>query len=333
MVLARVEGGGCSGIGYSYTSRAAAGLIRDVLAPVVAGCGAMDIGGCWERMRASVRNINHAGLVAMAISAVDIALWDLKSRLLGIALVDLLGAVRASVPIYGSGGFTSYTVGQLQQQLAGWVEEGIPRVKMKVGTDPSADPGRVRAAREAIGPDAMLFVDANGAYSRKQALTFAERFADLGVSWFEEPVATQDLAGMRLMRDRAPAAMDIAGGEYAFDAEYFRRMLEAQAVDVLQADATRCGGITGMMRAGALCEVFHVPLSAHTAPSLHAHVCCTLAPARHVEYFHDHARIERMLFDGFLEPVAGALAPDLSRSGLGLEFKHTDAAKYEVRIA
>ena len=184
------------------------------------------------------------------------------------------------------------------------------------------------AAREAIGSSAQLFVDANGAYSRKQALAMAGEFAGLGVSWFEEPVSSDDLEGLRLLRDRAPAGMDVAAGEYGYDLPYFRRMLEAGAVDVLQADATRCGGITGFLRVGALCEARSLPLSAHCAPSLHAHAACSLPNFRHLEYFHDHDRIEHMLFDGALTPVGGALRPDLSRPGLGLEFKRKDAARY-----
>ena len=268
----------------------------------------------------------------MAISAVDVALWDLKARLLDVPLVSLLGAARESVPIYGSGGFTSYDDRQLRRQLGGWVEQGIPRVKMKIGRDPAADIGRVRSARDAIGRDAELFVDANGAYIAKQALAQAERFAEFGVAWFEEPVSSDDLAGLRLMRDRGPAGMDIAAGEYGYDPFYFRRMLEAEAVDVLQADATRCGGITGFLHAGSLCAAWPIPLSAHTAPSIHAHVCCSLPQVCHLEYFHDHVRIERMLFDGVLEPVGGELRTDRSRPGLGLELKTTDAEQWERHL-
>jgi L-alanine-DL-glutamate epimerase-like enolase superfamily enzyme len=261
---------------------------------------------------------------------VDSSLWDLKAKLLDVPLVTLLGAVREGVPVYGSGGFTSYSVEQLQEQLRRWVESGIRRVKMKVGREPQIDPDRVRAARQAVGPATGLFVDANGGYTRKQAMVEAERFADSGVSWFEEPVSSDDLEGLRLIRDRGPAGMDIAAGEYGYDSPYFRRMLEARAVDVLQADATRCTGITGFLQVGALCEAFGVPLSAHTAPSLHLHPCCALGRVRHVEYFHDHVRIEQMLFDGALMPVEGVLYPDLTRPGLGIEFKRKDAARFAV---
>jgi len=238
--------------------------------------------------------------------------------------------VRESIPIYGSGGFTSYPVERLQRQLSGWVEQGIPRVKMKIGREPEADPGRVRAARQAIGPQADLFVDANGAFHPRGAAALAERVAAEGVTWFEEPVSLDDLEGLALLRRRLPPGMAVAAGEYGYDVVYFRRMLAAGAVDVLQADAGRCAGFTEFRRAAALAAGALVPLSAHTAPALHAHVCCAVAPAIHVEWFHDHVRIERLLFDGVLEPRGGALAPDLSRPGLGLELKRSDAARYRV---
>jgi L-alanine-DL-glutamate epimerase-like enolase superfamily enzyme len=245
--------------------------------------------------------------------------------------VDLLGAVRDRIDVYGSGGFTTYSEKQLRDQLGGWVARGIPRVKMKIGMEPAADPARVRIARDAIGPDTELFVDANGALSRKHALRFAEAFAaEADVSWFEEPVSSNDLDGLRLLRDRAPARIEVAAGEYGYDLPYFRRMLEAGAVDVLQADSTRCGGISGFLRVAALCEARSMPLSAHCAPALHYQACCAAPNVRHLEYFHDHARIESMLFDGAPAPDGGALRPDRSRPGLGLEFRRSDAARFAV---
>ena len=201
---------------------------------------------------------------------------------------------------------------------------------MKIGREPDADLDRVRAARKAIGPSVHLFVDANGAYSRKQALAQAEKFAELGVTWFEEPVSSDDLEGLRLLRDRAPAGMYIAAGEYGYDSLYFQRMLAAGAVDVLQADATRCGGITGFMEAGTLCRTAQLPFSFHCAPALHAIPACADPSFWIGEYFFDHARIEQMFFDGALKPEGGALKPDRSWHGFGLEFKRKDAAPFAV---
>lgn len=331
LVLARARAGGIDGLGYSYTHRSVADLIEDVLARAVRGRGALAVEGAWQGMLAAVRNLGRPGLAATAIAAVDGALWDLKAKLLELPLVSLLGAVRQSAPVYGSGGFTSYDLARLTEQLGGWVASGITRVKMKVGRDPAADVERVRAARAAIGEGAELFVDANGAYDRKQALRFALAFADAGVSWFEEPVPSDDLDGLRLLRDRAPPGMEIAAGEYGYEPAYFARMLGAGAVDVLQADATRCLGITGFLRAASLCEASSAPLSAHTAPALHLPLGCACRPLRHLEYFHDHVRIERMLFAGVPEPRSGELHPDLARPGLGLELKLADAAPFRVR--
>ena len=328
LVVVRAHAGNVTGLGYTYADTATAVLVHDVLAKAVEGRDVMGPVACWNAMVRRTRNLGRPGIVSMAISAVDTALWDLKARLLNLPLVTLLGAVRDAVPVYGSGGFTSYSERKLQSQLHGWVQQGIPRVKMKIGRHAAADVGRVRAARKAIGRDTELFVDANGAYSRKQSLSQAQAFAEFGVKWFEEPVSSDDLQGLRLLRDRAPAGMDIAAGEYGYDLTYFQRMLEGQGVDVLQADATRCGGFTGFLQVAALCQAFHVPLSAHCAPALHTHVCCAATPLRHLEYFHDHVRIERMFFDGARPPVNGELQPDLSRPGMGLELKRADAQRF-----
>ena len=276
----------------------------------------------------SVRNLGRPGVASCAIAAVDSALWDLKARLLGVSLTNLFGAVRGSVPVYGSGGFTSYSDEQLVEQMSGWVEQGIGQVKMKIGRDPVADRERVKRVRKAIGPTAKLFVDANGAYSRKQALAQADYFAKFDVSWFEEPVSSDDLEGLRLIRDRVPSGMEIAAGEYGYNSFYFQRMLAAGSVDVLQADATRCEGYTGFLQVSALCQANQRQLSAHTAPALHSHVCCSAIPVRHVEYFHDHARIEQFLFDGLPKLKNGELYPDLSTPGNGLVLKLADAKKF-----
>jgi L-alanine-DL-glutamate epimerase-like enolase superfamily enzyme len=330
LVLVHVRAGAHTGLGFTYAHSAAASIVTSVLREAVAGSDALSPPAAWERMRAAVRNVGYPGVAASAISAVDVALWDLKARLLELPLATLLGPVRRAVPIYGSGGFTSYSDRELAHQLGDWVAAGIPRVKMKVGSEPERDPERVRIARAAIGEDAALFTDANGAYDRKRALELAEIFAaESNVSWFEEPVSSDDLEGLRLLRDRAPMGVDIAAGEYGYDTFYFRRMLDAGAVDVLQADVTRCGGVTQMLQVAALCSSRAMPLSAHTSPSIHAHVGAALGPLEHVEYFHDHARIEHMLFDGVLDPADGALSFDMERPGLGLELREPDARRYE----
>jgi L-alanine-DL-glutamate epimerase-like enolase superfamily enzyme len=329
IVVVHARAAGESGLGYTYADVSTAKLIESKLAGVARDTDAMSPEAAWRAMVGAIRNLGRPGIASMAIAAVDVALWDLKARILGLPLCRLLGSVRDEVPIYGSGGFTAYSLSRLSEQLAGWVERGIPRVKMKVGSKPEDDPGRVQEAREAIGPDAELFVDANGAYTRKQALELAERFRiDAGVSWFEEPVSSDDLDGLRLLRDRGPAGMPIAAGEYGYDLPYFERMLDAGAVDVLQADVTRCAGITELLRVDALCHARGMPLSLHCGPSIHLHPALALAQFVHLEYFHDHTRIEGLLFDGVATPRGGALYADMGRPGMGLELKRSDAERY-----
>ena len=330
MVLVEVEAGDYKGIGYSYTSLASAELIKNKLVQLVLNKEALDIPAIWVSMIHQVRNIGRPGIASMAIAAVDTALWDLKAKILNVSLINLLGANHKEMAIYGSGGFTSYTIKQLQDQFSGWVDKGIKLVKMKVGRQPGEDVQRVKAAKEAIGNDAALFVDANGAYSKKQAIEKAHEFKSLGVTWFEEPVSSDDLKGLNMVRMNSPGGIDITAGEYGYDLYYFQQMLQNEAVDVLQADATRCEGITGLLKAGILCEAYQIPLSAHTAPSLHLHPMLSLKNAVHIEFFHDHIRIEEKFFDGAPIPVNGKLKPDLSRPGLGLDFKHQDAKDYKL---
>ena len=329
LIVVEAEAGGETGLGYTYTDAAVVPLIRGMLAEAVQGQEALDVPAAWQAMQRRVRNIGLQGLAATAIAAVDAALWDLKAKLLGLPLALLLGRVSDAVPIYGSGGFTTYSDAQLREQLSGWVErDGCRWVKMKISTHPEQDAHRVAVARAAIGEHG-LFVDSNGALGTKQALATAEFLArDYGVLWYEEPVSSDDLEGLRLLRQRAPAALEIAAGEYGYDIDYFRRMLSAGAVDVQQADASRCGGITGFLQVAVLCDAHHTDLSGHCAPTLHLHAACAAPRFRHLEWFHDHVRIEQMLFDG--APVArdGMIRPDLSRPGLGIAFRRKDAERY-----
>ena len=331
MVLVEVHAGDRVGLGYTYGDAATGALVRDTLAEVVEGRDALAVTASWQALGRACRNLGRPGLASMAIASVDTALWDLKARLLELPLATLLDAAHEAVPIYGSGGFTSYPDARLAKQLSGWVEQGIPRVKMKVGREPDRDLERVAVAREAIGEQTELYVDANGALSRKEALRFAVEYRErFDVRWFEEPVVADDLEGLRLLRDRAPEGMEITAGEYGYTLLYFERMLAAGAVDCLQADATRCEGISGFLRVAALCQARSLQLSAHCGPSIHVHPCCAVAPLRHLEYFHDHVRVERIFFDGILEPIDGQLRPDLTRPGNGLELKRADAERYSI---
>lgn len=328
IVIVTLHAAGQQGLGYTYADSATVALLNSALRSVVMGSDPLSPAAAYMAMWQRIRNLGRPGVCSMAISAVDCALWDLKARILGVPLVTLLGQVRDAAPVYGSGGFTSYTDRQLAKQLGGWAKEGICAVKMKIGRDPQRDEERVRVAREAIGPKVRLYVDANGAYSPRQALEQADMLARFDVRWFEEPVSSDNLEGMRFVRDRAPARMEIAAGEYGYRIFDFQRILAAGAVDVLQADITRCGGFTAFMHVAALAQANNLPLSSHTAPALHAHAACAAIPFTEMEYFHDHVRIERMFFDGLPQLSGGKLRPDLSRPGNGLVLRRADAEKF-----
>jgi L-alanine-DL-glutamate epimerase-like enolase superfamily enzyme len=331
LVLVTARAGGQQGIGWSYTAAAAAPVVTGILSDVVTGRSALDVPGANEAMARALRNVGRPGIGAMALSAADIALWDLKARLLGCALTGLIGRAREDVPVYGSGGFTTYDEARTREQLAGWVDkEGIPRVKIKIGEswggNERRDLSRVALAREVIGPEAELYVDANGGYSTGQAVRMARRMDDFGVTWFEEPVSSQDLAGLAAIRRQVRP--DVTAGEYSWSLADSARLLSAGAVDCLQLDVTRCGGITEFLRGAALAAAHNVQVSGHCAPNLHAHVAVAVPNLRHLEYFHDHQRIERMFFDGTLDPAGGVLTPDPELAGHGLELRTAYAERY-----
>ncbi|WP_179853113.1 enolase C-terminal domain-like protein [Streptomyces sp. 1331.2] len=332
LILAEAASGPHTGLGWTYGAPATAAVIRDELAPLVTGRDPHDTSGAHEAMNRAVRNTGRPGLVAGAVSAVDLALWDLRGHLLDLPLARLLGGAARPVPVYGSGGFTTYSARRQERQLRHWTEDqGIPRVKIKIGeswgTRERRDLKRVRAARAAVGDRAELYTDANGGYRRKQAVRIGAALADQGVTWFEEPVSSDDLTGLRAVRDAVTP--DVTAGEYGYDLAYFARMLPA--VDCLQADATRCGGLTGWLRTAALAQAHGLDVSAHCAPHLHAHAAAAVPNCRHLEWFHDHVRIERLLFDGTLDPTGGIVTPGADGApGHGLRLAPARAAGYRT---
>jgi L-alanine-DL-glutamate epimerase-like enolase superfamily enzyme len=318
IVLARVSADGVAGVGYTYADASASALIEGKLAEAIVGRDALATAECWQAMHAALRNAGQAGAGAMALSAVDLALHDLRGKLLGAPVHRLLGAARDAVPIYASGGFCSWDDERLRAWCAQTASAG--RVKIKVGREPDRDAERLRVARDGAG-DAELMVDANGAYgSIAEAAGWAERFGDAGVRWLEEPLSSDDLAGLRELRGRAPAGLAVAAGEYAWSAFDARRLLEAEAVDVLQLDVTRCGGLTGALAVDALAWAHGVPTSLHCAPAASVHAGAVMRTLVHLEHFHDHVRIEDAVFAAAPQADGGILRPP-DRPGLGLEVR------------
>ncbi|SFB19603.1 L-alanine-DL-glutamate epimerase [Amycolatopsis marina] len=332
IVVVQVHCGDVTGLGWTYANEACVDLVRGVLADRLRGRDVLDTPACWHAMQRRVRNLGRVGLVSCAMSAVDIALWDAAARLREMPLCRLLGRVHDSVDVYGSGGFTTYDEARLTAQLENWVgDQGIPRVKIKIGeawgNRVERDVARVAHTRKVAGANAEVYVDANGAYSAARAARVGELLAEWNVTWFEEPVSSDDLDGLRRVRDAVSA--DVAAGEYGYDLPYFRRMLDAGSVDCLQVDVTRCGGYTEWLRITALAAAANLDVSAHCAPNVSVPAAVATANFRHVEWFADHERIEPMLFTGTLSPDGGSVAPDLSAPGHGLAF--SAEGRYRIR--
>lgn len=322
-VAVTLEANGRSGLGFTYSSASAADIIRHDLAGLVHGRDAYDVAAGWEAMHQAGRNLGTRGLYMQALSAIDIAWWDLKARLLDLPLTALLGQCRDSVPIYGSGGFTTLTDQQLAEQVQWWHSVGCTSMKIKIGEAWGScidrDLARVEQLRELAVPRVELMVDANGAYSIGQARRVGSALDELGVTWFEEPVSSDDLVGLGALR--AALQCDITAGEYAADLYDMRRLLPV--VDCLQLDVTRCGGYTGWLRGAALAQAQNLQVSAHCAPALHTPVAAAVPNLRHVEWFADHARLEANLFAGTPDVAEGALHPDTHAAGHGLSVNPT----------
>lgn len=332
-VVAEVGADDEVGIGWTYGPAACVDIIGSLLAPAALGLAPEDGPIIYRRLLLASRNATRPGLVTLAISAVDNAVWDLRARVLGIPIADLLGRARSSAPIYGSGGFTTYDAQQLQGQIEGWGQSGIEQVKIKIGeswgSDVARDLRRVDLALASLPDGGSLFVDANGAYGLKQAVRIGHDLQERGVTWFEEPVSSDDHRGLRYLRDHLPR-LDVTAGEYGFDLDYFAQLLRDDCVDCVQIDVTRCGGITAWQRIAALAAAHHLEVSAHCAPLQHLGVACSTANYRHGEYFHDHQRIERLLFEEVPEPRQGTLTP-LPGPGHGLTLNRPRLEEFRVR--
>lgn len=304
-VVVTVSAGHEHGLGWTYSSPAAATVVDHHLAALLRGADPADITDAGARMRKACRNFGTAGVVAHALSAVDIALWDLKARLLELPLTSLFGKVREAAAVYGSGGFVNLNDEQLTEQVINWEAAGCTAVKIKIGVDTARAIDRITLVDKLVSARTRIMVDANGAYTPGEARRMGYELDRLGVCWFEEPVTSDDPAGLRLVRDALRC--DIAAGEYIYSETDAARLVEV--VDCLQLDVTRCGGYSGFLRCAALAAARHRDISAHCAPALHASIAAAVPRLRHVEWFADHARLEPLLVDGAPQVVEGRLAP------------------------
>jgi L-alanine-DL-glutamate epimerase-like enolase superfamily enzyme len=332
VVRLALDAGDIEGLGWTYADVSCVPVINNVLAGAIRDRPILDMPAAWHAMQRQIRNLGRPGIVSTALSAVDIAIWDAAARWLGLPLSRLLGRCHEKVAVYGSGGFTSETEQQLTDELIMWSQQrSMPRVKIKIGESwgqaVDRDKSRIQLARQVIGDRTTLYVDANGGYTVGQAKRMARYLDDQGVEWFEEPVSSDDLAGLEMIRSSCRA--DVAAGEYGYDLAYFGRMLPV--VDCIQVDVTRCGGYTEWMRIAAAAAAHGRDVSAHCAPNLSVHCAAATPNFRHIEWFFDHDRLESELFDGTVDPSDGYAEPRLT-AGHGLSLRTEAAQEYAVDV-
>lgn len=249
-------------------------LINDELAPAVIGADPFLIRGIRDQLWQLTDYHGTTGLALLGIAGIDIALWDLLGRALGQPVWRLLGAKRDRVPAYAMVGWLNYDQETLVRVSEKAVEQGFRGVKMKVGAPTLAeDVARIEAVRAAIGSDALLMVDANQVFSVNEALRRGKVYQELGCTWFEEPLRADDISGLAQLA--ATLTIPIASGENNYGKRQFRQLIERGAVDIIQPDLRRAGGVTECLEIGLLADAFNVPYASHGGGA-HLHVLAAL---------------------------------------------------------
>ena len=265
---------GISGLGIGQSSPGVREVIEKTFKELLIGKDPFNIEELWDLMFWKIRGYGRKGVAFCALSAIDIGLWDLKSKALGLPLFKLLGAFRESVPVYGSGGWTNFSESELLSEMTSYVEQGIPRVKMKVGKNfgqsEREDIERLAAVRKEVGDDVAIYVDANNGYFPKQAIYMAKEFEDFQVGWFEEPTLADDPRGLAKISNAT--TIPIATGEHEYTKYGFRELMQAEGVDIVQPDVGRVGGVTEWMKVAHMAHGFNLPVAPHAVLLVHLHL-------------------------------------------------------------
>ncbi len=323
---------GLVGLGLGGGTTAAREVIERMLKPILLGQNALHIERLWDEMFWAIRGVGRKGLAFSALSAVDIALWDLKAKYYETPLYQLLGPYVETVPVYGSGGWTHFSLDELVAEQCGYVERGMKAVKMKVGKDfgqsEREDEARLAAVREAVGSEVQIFIDANNGYYAKQAIRMARVFGEYDVGWFEEPVLADDIEGLAAVA-RA-IEIPVASGEHEYTKYGFRELIARGGADIVQPDVGRVGGITEWMKVAHLAHAFNLPVAPHAYQLVHLHLACATPNLKVVEYLGTVEAADRVFYSSFDEPRAGVWSPDPGKHGLGLELDPAAVERYAV---
>jgi D-arabinonate dehydratase len=323
---------GFEGLGVGYYIPGVRQVIEDGLKTVLVGQDPFNTEKLWNDMFWRVRGYGRKGIAFGGISTVDVGLWDLKAKALGVPLYRLLGPYQESVPIYGSGGWTNFSEAELVAEMVGYVEQGIKQVKMKVGKDfgrsEREDILRLAAVRKAVGDDVAVYIDANNGYYAKQAIYMAREFEQHQVGWFEEPVLADDISGLAEVR----TAIDIpvATGEHEYTKYGFKELIASGGADIVQPDVGRVGGVTEWMKVAHMAHGFNLPVAPHALQLVHLHLCCATPNLKVVEYMNMALETDEIFYTEFPRQRDGMWSPFPDKPGLGLELDPYAVEKWAI---
>lgn len=323
---------GIRGIGVTYHEvggEAIREFVKYAVRPRLIGRSPFETEALFEENSHYMRGVGRKGLAFCAYSAVDIALWDIKGKALGLPLYRLLGGGDPNVPIYASGGWTSYSTEELVAEAKNMVARGYKKIKLKVGVDggrnPSEDVRRVAAVREAIGPDVGFMLDANNVWRAAAAVQFANRVREYNIEFFEEPVFADDIPG--LAEFKRGTDIPLATGEHEYTRYGARDLLLGNAADIIQCDVTRVGGYTEMLRVIAMAQAWNKGFAPHGMEHMHMHLVAAASNGMYLERLFMFEEVVRNVYKNAPEPVNGILTiPD--KPGLGLELNEDYLREY-----
>lgn len=320
---------GITGIGPARSGALDKALIEELLKPYVVGEDPLNSERIWEKMYWASLQYGRRGAAISAISTIDIAIWDLKGKILNQPVHKLLGGHRDTVPSYGSGINLNYTREELVEEMTAYVESGFKMVKMKIGRrDPDDDLERVKLVREAIGPDVDLALDVNNGWSVKTAIRMAGKLEKYDIYWLEEPILADEIDNLSRLADET--SIPIAVGENHYTKWEFKELMERGAMEIVQADIGKCGGVTEFIKIAAMADAYGLPVCPHHTEYVDAPLVAAIPNGLFHEYIREWFGPMGQLFVDPIKPENGEISPS-NKPGFGIELNEESIKGLKVR--